>query len=340
MGKPIYTIVLDELELLLNGTIKPLDDAQLTLCDNNDYRLTNDIYFRKTGKYNNPTFNSCYNVIIQNQIFAQLYYNYNSRYRYLIEEPILVHIENNILYTNGLVRKLESLLQSLPDVEFVKYNSVHIAIDGYDLVRKHSDFVKSKQYQRKATISKISITHDEQNNESMGYSIGSKVSDKYLSMYYKEQEIPQSGKYYIIDFWRRNGLIHCDGKSIDRVEGRLSNKELATFSNEFKDLENTGYLAGFFKLKFEKYLVFSNKKNKCRHLLNWNSLNAVEISKESITKKATDKLGSIKITLHTLFTEYLSSQDKYVYEAFMKIVRENNLIDWACRKALQWKNNY
>ena len=340
MEKPVYTIVLDKLELLLNGTISQLENAkQSFLYNDTDCIINNEVILRKNNKLHNPTFNSCYNVIVNNQLFGQLYYNYNKEYRYTIDTPILLHIENNILYTEGLANKLKILFQSLPSVEFIKYQNLDIAIDGYNLVSKHEGFVKSKQYQRKVNIKDISIRFDERNNEANGYIIGSKESDKYISIYKKQQEIVHSRKSYIRDFWNKNGMPHCDVKLIDRVEARLTTKELVNFSKDLNDLENPSYLAGFFKLKFENYLVFSNKNNRKerRHLIHWHSLKALKIEKVKTTNKATDDLYSKRITLHTLFDDFLCTGDENTFNTFLKLVLQNNLIDWTLKKALFWK---
>jgi len=339
MEKPVYTIGIDKLELLLNGTILPIDIQQQSLYFDIDCTVSDNVTLRKNNKHHNPTFNSCYDVLLHNQLFAQLYYNYNNTYRYAIEAPILLHIENHVLYAEGLAAKLDILFQSLPGVEFVKYQSLDIAIDGYDLVSKHDYFVKSKQYNRQANIKHTSNMVDERSKQQMSCIVGSRESDKYISLYKKQQEIVHSGKSYIRDFWNKNGLPYCNGKSIDRVEGRLSNKEITTFSKRFTDLENPKYLAGFFKLKFENYFVFSNKNNRKerRHLIHWHSLRAVKIEKVKTTNKATDDLYSKRITLHTLFDDFLCTGDDNTFNTFLKLVLQNNLIDWALKNVLFWK---
>ena len=339
MDKPVYTIGIDKLELLLNGTILPIDIQQQSLYNNIDCTLSDNVTLRKNNKHHNPTFNSCYDVMLHNQLFAQLYYNYNEKYKYAIEAPILFHIENHILYAEGIAAKLDILFQSIPGVEFVKYQSLDIAIDGYDLVSKHDSFVKSKQYQRQANIKHTSNMVDERSKKQMSCIVGSRVSDKYITLYKKQQEIVHSGKSYIRDYWNKNGLRHCIGKSIDRVEGRLNNKELISFSKHFTDLENTAYLAGFFKLKFENYLVFINKNNRKerRHLINWHCLKALKIEKVKTTNKVTDDIFAKKVTLHTLFNDFLCSGDDNTFNTFLKLVLQNNLIDWTLNKALFWK---
>lgn len=341
MAKPVFTVVLDKLVLLLDGTIPLIDNLQQSGNTISDCKLSDVVILRKNNKQKHPSFYNCYDVLLNSKLFGQLFYNYNGKYRFSVDTPILLQVENYMLYADGLTAKLTLLLQNLPEVSFYNYQYIDIAIDGHDLVSKHETFVTSKQYQRKANIKNISIIFDDRNKEQIGYTVGSKQSDKHVGIYRKQAEIIFSGKNYISAFWCKNGLLPLDGKSIDRVEGRLTANELTYFSSDFKDLENPAYIAGFFKLKFENFLVFHKRNNHKdrRHLINWNQLKSVTIKKEKTTAKATDSLYSKRITIHTLFDEYLVSGDIQILHSFLKFTRGSNLIPWVSKKINGWKRD-
>ena len=342
MEKPVYTVVLDKLVLLLNGAVKTLDNLQqagnkFSLC-----KLSDKVVLCKNNKNKNPNFYNCFDVFINKRLFGQIYYNNKGRYRYSVESPILLCVENYMLYEAGLAVKLNLLMQNLSDVRFASYQNIHIAIDGHNFVSRHESFVTSKQYQRKANIKNISIIWDERNKEQIGYTVGSKKSDKHIGIYKKQTEIIFSGKNYISAFWGENGLLPVEGKSIDRIEGRLESKELSDFSANFENLENSEYLASYFKLKFENYLVFCKTSNPSerRHILNWQSLKTVTIQKETTTANVPDSNFKQKMTLHTLFDYFLSNGDNDTLNTFLKIASQFKLIDWALGKINFWRKGF
>jgi hypothetical protein len=342
MAKPVFTICLDKLVLLLNAAIVPLDNLQQSGNKFSVCKLSDTVSVFKNSKQFNPNYYTCFDVMLNNKLFGQLYYNSKGKYRYSVESPMLLHVANHVLYADGLAAKLNLLLENLPDVSFHSYQNIDIAIDGHDLVCKHETFVKSKQYQRKANIKNISIIWDERNKEQVGYTVGSKQSDKHIGIYRKQAEIIFSGKNYISAFWGRNGLLPMEGKSIDRVEGRLTSKELLDFGTNFTLLEDPVHLASYFKLKFENYLAFGKTSNsrERRHLINWQQIKTVTIEKEITTTIAPESSFATKITLHKLFDDFLCSGDENTLKTFLKIVSNSSLIDWTISKSPHWRRGF
>lgn len=341
MPKPVYTVVIDKLIMLLNGTIPQLDNLQQSGNNFQDCKLSDSVVLRKSLMTPHKNFHSCFDVIINNELLGQLNYNSKGRYRYSCDKPILFNVQNVILYADDLASKLKEFLACLHDVVFRNYQQIDIAIDGYDFVSKHEKFVKSKQFRRVANIKNVTRKYDDKNNEDIGCIIGSKESDKHIGIYQKEVEIQDSGKYYIIDFWQNNGLFSIKGRSIDRVEGRLFSKDLKKFNNNFSMLENPDYLVSFFKDRFEKYLDFvtKNKKTK-RRIIDWRAFNVVEIVKQKKVKDYSNARTSKKTTLKMLFGFFLHTGDTSTLNTFLQFASYNNLVDFSVKKSNLWFKNF
>lgn len=82
MEKPIYTINLDRLEMLLKGNIQLLDSLQQSGANSDSCTISEVVYLSKNNKLKHPSFFNQYNISINGELFGHLYYNYNGKYRY------------------------------------------------------------------------------------------------------------------------------------------------------------------------------------------------------------------------------------------------------------------
>ncbi len=329
MMKPIYTVVLDKLELLLEGTLS------FPPANNFNQIVINENYFLKINtKQKHPSFKTCYDVYCNNKYFGHLFYNYISNYQFSTNAGVYLQIDNSIFYESNLSNKLQLFFECFSTLEFVSYQKMDIAIDGYDLISKHQKLMNSKTLKRKAKLKHISITYDENNKKPIAFLVGSKQSNKHIGIYNKQMELLKSKKNYINQFWKENNLVYHDVKTIDRIEGRFNSKELIAFSKDFKNLENSNYLISFFKLKFENYLSFVKPKNSTikKEVINWSSFNYIKIQKEKTVQLESNDLFSRKVTIKTLFNEFLKSGDIHFLSSFSKIVIYSDLIDWSLYK--------
>ena len=328
-----YTINLDWLELIAIGKISSLEtDIRVGRVQEN-YIFSERFSLSKTYEHKHPGFYYCFNIILNEEKVGNLFYGSNGKLRYANPDSVLIHIENHILYQTGLSQKLKLILYSL-QLYFSNFSRLDIAIDGSGLMEKHNSLVNSRLFFRKQKALPQSI-NDEKTKQHIGYTIGSRKSEKYIIIYGKTQEINKSNKAYITEFWQKNNLNIS--QNVDRVELRLFSKALKNFGTDFCCLESPDYLANFFQTSSGRYLEFTNLKNKNRFksLINWDFFKKIEIQKLHETKKA-DSLHCCKIVLKFLYIEFAKTKNESIPPAFLSISNKYNLNNWVTKSTCRW----
>jgi|WetSurMetagenome_2_1015567.scaffolds.fasta_scaffold63815_2 hypothetical protein len=332
-----YTIAIDKLSILLSSELQIVDADYLAgseignYCFNNGLRLC-----RCSDKKKSKKFKFAFHVMHNNKIWGTYYYMSNGRYRFADNSSSLLEFNNNILYEKGLHRKLQLFLDST-NLEFQKFYEVHLAIDGYDLVKKHYSLTNFDLLNRSQKILRINTSGNNNDKIPDSFTIGSKYSNKYISVYNKEEELERSGKDYIKKFWEINGLGIISGHSMDRAEARFKKNTLKGFCRNLGDLDNPDYLAGFYKKSFYRFLHFTSKKNINKDLINWTFFKEIVIERENKTIHQNSS-ARIKITLHTLFNEYVKSENIYLLNSILKISDIYLLNNWTSTRIPIWKS--
>lgn len=335
MSSPVkYAICIDALDMLCTGKIKCLHDDVLLLHPDDKYILTGDIQLKRKFKFSHLGFHFCFNILINDKIFGQVFYGNNFQYRYAHADTCQITIENHILYQANLADKLKMVLDVL-ELKFLKYLFMEIAIDGKGIIARSNSLTYSKKYKRKRKV-RIKPELDDDTKQNIGYIIGSKQSEKHISIYEKVQEIEKSKKEYITEFWRRNGLDVNDGLT-DRCELRAKDKILKSFSDDFTQLENPAYLSSFFKSVVGNYLEFYNKANpKLRkHVIDWSMFEELKITKQVNTHKAFS-VNRYKSMLRNLFEEYVLTGDEQYLHTLANICARYKLMSWIYNSVPRW----
>ncbi len=210
-----------------------------------------------------------------------------------------------------------------------KYKRIHIAIDGYNLQEIQKTLKANPNYFRKQKIKHYNRISDDRTDQDKSTHIGSQYSDKYISIYDKQSELKESGKQYIFDFWKRNGLVVENGKNIDRLELRLSRKAVQPFSKELTALNDGKYLAGFIKEHGGGYLEFINKANRKirNHVINWGILNPITIIKLKTIKHSIEG-DPFKPVIKKLYLEYNHTGLECYQTSYNELLRAYNLTSW------------
>jgi len=326
-----YTVVVDALRMLCVGKIPALHDV---LHPEDRYSITEQVMLQRNYHLSNPGFLHCFNILFNSKLTGQLYYGNSGKYRYADKDTCQITIENHVLYQSGWLKDIQTVLDSM-GLLFNKHSYMEIAVDGLDLVGKHTKLTYNKQLGRKRAV-KIHTTFDEKLKANVGYRIGSAQSEKIISIYNKSAELMVRNKQYISDFWHRNGLNEQNG-DIHRCELRLQAKALKAFSGDFLHLDDPAYLASYFQTVAGSYLEFynKNKTKKRHHLINWLKFNNIEISKQDLTKKAINK-NSYKSMLRKLFEEYVITADEQYINTLASLAVRYNLFNWIRKTISRW----
>ncbi len=185
------------------------------------------------------------------------------------EDYVQVEISNHVLYSEDWYIIAKGIMEAL-NLRFNNFSRVDFAVDGkLGVLEFFNNFVgaildedKEVLYRKKGKM-KLDIGEFDSKRGRFNYiRIGSPKSDKFVVCYDKSREIDKSGKYYIREYWRKNGLV---GGGIERLEFRLKSKVLKEVEDlTLEKLTDKEYcwrlLRSFFEKWFE-YAIEDGQKN-------------------------------------------------------------------------------
>jgi len=315
-----YLINTDWFELV----IKPGENTELF--DKNGFRISSAY---KPKEVNG--FLKCNQITYENQTFGKLYSIPSPRLRYEDRSVQLLRLNNETLYRSGVFEtELPGFIDSY-SFSPVGIKELHIALDGEGILARHEELFKKKNLRRERSVKNSSFT-DDSTKTLTGRTLGSKQSDKSITIYNKTRELEKSKKKYISDCWTNNKLEI--GNAIDRLELRLKSQELRGLENNLPRFGDSNFLASLLKAKTESYLTFIDSKTKRQiHVIDWKHFKAEQLKKEKIIhfKQPTQ---SIKTTLKILFLE--RQQCELALEIADELALRYGLYSWYQDKQARW----
>jgi hypothetical protein len=260
-------------------------------------------------------------------------------------------LENKILYTGDWFEILEYLRKNL-QLFFKNITRLDIAVDGvnylYDFL---NDYLKGKYDKELLKIGRAKFNCYQFNEKSRvfeNFTLGKPSSDKMMSFYMKSKEIKDSGKFYILDFWRKNGI---DTKKVFRAEIRLKNEYLKYIKDfNLSDLQEKNFLLSLFKKSTKNYFEFAVKRKDSNisrmerlDLFNFDLSELKNLDYEKVKEES--DISKIKVAIHLLEKIKLTRLvDDEVVAAINSIVEYlvnvANLESWYKFKTKQWRNFY
>lgn len=320
-----YVINTDKLELVLAGF------KNESLINGSGFNISNS--FKPSEKCG---FLKCNNILYENQPFAQLYSVPSHRMRFRNREAVVLRLENESLYRAGTFQVVIPHFLDHVNLKIDYVRALDIAIDGAGIIKRHYQLHKKKNLKRKRHFKNgLNNTIDDVTMEQNRLYIGKYGSEKYVSLYNKTLELEASGKKYIRDFWKNNGLCETE-QSIDRIELRLKTKELVGIEKSLVELDNPDYLASLFKTRTESHLTFIDKRTKKKHyVIDWTKFKTKEIKKE---KKVVVEFANqnVKSCIKTLYLENLNYPNLVVANAARFLISKYNLQQWYLSREARW----
>ena len=230
---------------------------------------------------------------------------------------IQLKVNNEQLYTDWLP-VFKKLLQ-LSGWRVQNVTRVDIALDGPG----HLDYYKRYMSGELVKVGRArTVEYFEGKRQLTGVDIGSKSSDKCITIYNKEKELERVNKGYIREFWNRAGIDTT--RTVERLELKLKNTELARY--EFAD-QNTGecepfnwerlndpkYMAGVMKLGLSKFYEFVRSNDPRKNMsekhrvtyIDWERLNAAHLLKNEVIKS--NEVYRVKLSVKTMFWIWLAT---------------------------------
>lgn len=286
----------------------------------------------------NPFYDFCFKLKLENEIIANIYCGHSFRLRYKSTNPVKIEMLNNILYQDSWTNKLTSIFIELK-LKFYKYDYAEIAIDGYNLICEQKSLMDSQQYHRKQPLSNIAESSDETKGNIKGILLGSRLSDKNISIYNKQHTLEKDNKLYIKDFWELNGLEILPQKQIDRAEIRLKRKQANLLSPDFVNLNKPDYLSSVFKSYGGHYLEYINNsdKRKRKFIIDWKAFRNITNVKPKSTKVPISNLA-LKPVIKKLYFEFCNTGAIHFSDSYNTLAKTYNLLSWLNSKTSKWDN--
>jgi hypothetical protein len=328
-----YAISMDWLEFNSTGKI-PKIDLDLTKDTVKDFYNLDEIALVRNRKFRNPNFQYCYDLILNNSTVCYLFIKQSKNSRFSSKNIVRAHVYNNQLYTNGIGDKLNAIHKTL-ELTFRDYYKLHIAIDAPGLIKQHNHLSLSREYRRNSTITH-QVTYNEESKDFDRSILGSTKSEKQICFYGKEKKLINEGKEYIRDYWTLNKVIPAH-QLIDRIELRLTEKLLKGCTIDFIELGSTCYLASLFRRETKRFLEFKNiqQPDERVSIIDWSKFDITEIKKINENNQG-GALSHIKITLRTLFEEYLQTQKQEILSLLCEISDRYSMNEWVNHRYERW----
>lgn len=320
----------------------------------NIIKLDSNSYIKITGK-NSAIWNNIDELYINNQFVGMITYNTNakiSKYNNLKKDDLKLKFDNIHLYTGEWLDFFIYIVNRLKWT-YISIHQFDIANDSYgnDLIKFMNKYLYKNNHKIKfnshANIQQIKNLK----NPEQPFHIGSLKSDKQITIYNKTKELENSNKQYIRDFWKENNLDH-NNNQIERFE--LTLKGNNTENVNIYMLLDENYLNQILQSHCINYYQFSKKtKNRKGKVINkdvtpirFKTVNqTINYIRPEQIKKESNSLFSKKITIHSLFNDYLMTNNNIIKNKLLdainiQIANNEYLEDWYYKHISLWIEDF
>lgn len=214
-----YTLNLDYLQFLCTS-IYPL--KYLFKNNKND-----NIIVTKISSIRNANYLDAHKVYFMNNEICEIYSNPKNVRK--SNQEVLIKLSNVVLYSDELNEVTQIILNSF-NLIMIEVNNMHIALDGEDVLKINDHFNKwDKSHTIQLSNDNIDIRPEKKNKKLLQWKtwyIGHKSTGISATVYNKKDELRNSQKDYIMDFWIRNNL---NIENVGRFELKLWSKKLRKY---------------------------------------------------------------------------------------------------------------
>lgn len=333
--------------------------------DGGVYQVTDTITLVYTGK-GNEHYKYIYNVHYRGEHLASIVCHTRNE-KFVRKGVVKVDFKNHLLYTDGLWNFYDELV-GVFSLEYKNIARVDIAMDGMGhLIALMNRYVKqdreSKFLEMKGRPRFDSKLLDRKTMLYQNFHVGATAASKRITIYNKSLEIVRSGKDYIQDFWKLNGMTgeKMDLKALEkeitddttelqgrenvyRFEMRLKGeavKEIENFSMEL--LQTPAGLVSILKLMTRGFFEFVMLTDSC--LTRCEAVDVIPFDrfeiiplKKAVRRERDDlyktKL-SIKKNVRQLYTGKLDPEDLMVKQMLHFDIDNFRLYEWFRKKMVR-----
>lgn len=268
-------------------------------------------------------------------------------------ESVMLHIENEQLYTDSWYNSYELIRQKL-NLVFKNFTRVDIAIDGLNYIPKFLNYYakqteKRKKVEMKGRARFAAGVLDKKTMEFQHFKIGSNKGDKYITIYNKSKELEKSNKMYIRKFWEVNNV---DPQSdVFRFEMRMTNNAMKSIVGvDVNALQTPKYLMMLLKTQCKNFFEFAFKRgtNVTRmqtiDLLGFTNpeISYLDKAKRGLTDGRYKAKLSIKLSIKDICTGNYRTLEaaKSSFETVKENLELYDLKEWYSYRLPDWINEF
>lgn len=353
MRPTIKTINLDWLQI--SGT------AEIKIDVNQDFTEKLGGYLLEKIDSKRKNWNNVVKVWKEGIEIAEIFYNPNKTF--MDPRKVSVKMNNAVLYEVGVIDLLDDMLQNL-GIQYNNVSRMDIAGDGLALLNPFTKCLPGGKYKR---VSKSSMTPTFNPDDSIRYvKCGQNQSKRALVGYHKSKELNRSGKYYIKNVWKLNGVQEKDLDNMERLELRLNADYLHVLTDDkidengkvlrstllfapgrFQDLyklQDFDWISRLFVTGLKGMYEFIKRgaKNVTRAKRHFELHNSWTVTKllGKFKAIATRQINQIKQLSKTLYNCYLHTGAIHYKQLSNELVSVNGLNRWKIKRVRDWEKEY
>lgn len=308
-------------------------------------KISKDLDLKYRG-YGHQTFENVCEVIYQGNIIGTMEIHPRSL---MSPDTVLFSVANRIQYQKGWTKLVKKAWRDL-GLDFKHTCRLDVAVD--QPYKNQFGFIKDLINGKLVHTgnSTFNVEYEKGENGLPGvryFRFGSRSSDKFLRAYYKRQELAQSNKWYIQEFWEANDFDLEEGREVARFEIVIKRKELKRYKDVFEKygdlsaktlhlLEDPEYLAalyntatqGFFEFVSFRSLARTGNVTRCarKAVLDLSRISVYLLQK--IRSKVTSDIYKAKMTAKMLFHICCKTNEQMYMKNIDEILYNFNLRRW------------
>jgi hypothetical protein len=329
-GKNLNVCFVDWFECQIVGQLPTIIEGQT------DYELSDQLHLQLTGKQTKH-FHHLFEVYLYGEHLGQLQ-THTKAPKFFAPNSMQFKMDNHLLYTEDWLGYYAELLNTM-GWNHNSLSRVDIGLDGQGAKAYKSEVIKTFSTRSKTKIvGKTRIKPSFVNGHVEHVEIGSRKSDKYGRIYNKTEELGQSNKTYISNYWKNSNL-----KSEDetwRLEIEMKSKQFKKGNYDLWRLNDANYLASILRTELKGWVSFyrettdTNKhramKKNTKELIDWESIGG-RLLERSEAKKPSD-IFKAKATIKNL----LRFKEVFGLNNAEELIEHFDLHEWYDSKALYW----
>lgn len=364
-------VSLDWLSVLFNDNNNiipiPQDDKQEEMIPVNESTIV--LQYMGGG---NQYFKHRYNVLNKNEQVATILAHTRNE-KFVKRGTVKIDFRNDLLYSSDLWPTYDTIAHIFR-LEYKNISRMDIAVDGMNHLYEFLNVFVKQEKHNQVVLNKGSVTivpkiEDRATMKYQNFLISGSKARKQVTIYNKSLDIVRTGKHYIQQYWKQNGLLKQlmpleflakaltaekiyleDYQNIFRFEVRVRGERIAEIKDFSVEMLKSGNgLMSLLKMFCHRFFDFAwkddERSSRCTeiNIIPFHQFDIIPLEKAQ--KKKRDDMYKTRLTIHKnvkqLYQGRLLLENAAVYEMLIFDINEFELEKWFWNKVtMEWHPLY